>query len=82
MAYQRPKESSEADDECLLLPTLDMDARPQNEHRRLITGCLIFLLLLLSATNAATAIYITKLKKDALLHTYSMTYESLSPFEV
>ena len=83
MAYQRLKESSEADDDCHLIPPPDLNAIPPNDnHRRLITGCLIFLLLLLSATNAATAIYFTKIKKDAPIHTYSMTCKGLSRFEL
>ena len=83
MAYQRLKESSEADDDCRLLPTPDFGALPPNDnYRRLTTGCLIFLLLLLSATNAATAIYFTKIKKDAPIHTYSMTCKHLLPLEL
>ena len=83
MAYQRLKESSEADDDCGLLPPPDLNAAPPNEnYRRLITGCLIFLLLLLSATNAATAIYFTRIKKDAPTHAYSMTCEDLLLFEL
>ena len=74
MAYQRLKESSEADDDCRLLPPSDLSALPSNDkYRSLITGFLIFLLLLLSATNAATAIYFTKIKQEAPIHTYSMT---------
>ena len=73
MAYQQSKESSEPDDECRLLPASDLIALPpDNKQKRLITGGLIFLLLLLSATNAATAIYFTKMKKNAPTHTHSM----------
>ena len=83
MAYQRLKESSEADDDCHLLPSPDLEALPtKDNHRRLIAGCLIFLLLLLSATNAATAIYFTRIKEDAPIHAYSMTCKGLSPFEL
>ena len=83
MAYQRLKESSEADDDCGLLPPPDLEALPTNDnHRCLIIGCLIFLLLLLSATNAATAIYFTRLKKDVPIHAYSMICKDLSPLEL
>ena len=50
-----PKESSEASDECRLLPASDLDApRPKQNYSRLTSGCFILLLLHLSATNADT----------------------------
>lgn len=74
MAYQRPKESSEAEDECRLLPASDLGAPgPKKTVRVFTTGCLFLLLLLLCATNAATAIYFTRWKKDTPVQAYSMT---------
>ena len=78
MAYQPTKDSSEADDEHRLLPASELGVlRAKEKDVRLTTGCLALLLLLLFATNATTAIYFSKWKKDAPLHTYSTTYEVL-----
>ena len=83
MAYQRLKESSDADDDCRLFPSSNLGGlTPNDSKRHLITGCLIFLLLLLSATNAATAIYFTKMKKDIPFHTYSMICKDVSLCEL
>ena len=79
MAYQRPKDSSEVGDECRLLPAPELGARrAKREYLRLTTGCLALLLLILTATNAATAIYLSKSRTDTQSHTYSTTYKGLS----
>ena len=79
MTYQLPKDSSEAGDECGLLPASEMGVpRAKEKYRRLTAGYLALLLLLLFATNAATAVYFSKPKKVAPFHTYSITCRGLS----
>ena len=86
MAYQQFKniseagEAGEAGDECRLLPSSD-PAQPFDRRRskkdtskHIIIGCLICLLLLLSVTNATTAIYLTKVKQDLDYHRYCRTW--------
>ena len=83
MADQRPKDSSDFDDECRLLPASELGGwRAKEKHLRLITGYLALLLLLLFATNAATAIYFSKSNRDAPSHTYSIIAQSFETLKL